>query len=77
MGIRDAKNRNSKIILVEESEGHISNEFIWAYPPGIPYLIPGEIITLDIITQIKKAIVNDIDIKSDFNHKKDEISVIN
>ena len=77
MGIRDAKNRNSKIILVEKSEGHISNEFIWAYPPGIPYLIPGEIITSDIIVQIKKAIDNGIDIKSDLNHKKDEISVIN
>ena len=77
MRIRDAKNSKNKIINLEKSEGHISNEFVWAYPPGIPYLIPGEIITSDIIVQIKKAIDNEIDIKSDFDHKKDEISVIN
>ncbi|MDD3972155.1 MAG: decarboxylase, partial [Clostridia bacterium] len=77
MRIRDAKNSKNKIINLEKSEGHISNEFIWAYPPGIPYLIPGEIITSDIIVQIKKAIDNGIDIKSDLNHKRDEISVIN
>lgn len=32
-----------------EAEGRICGEYIWAYPPGIPLLAPGELITSDIL----------------------------
>lgn len=35
-----------------ESSGFISGELIMAYPPGIPIICPGEIITEDVIYQI-------------------------
>lgn len=28
----------------EEAVGHIAREFVYAYPPGIPYIVPGETI---------------------------------
>lgn len=36
-------------VLIEESEGRISGEFIMCYPPGIPILSPGELITKEAI----------------------------
>lgn len=36
----------------KESQGKVSGEMIMAYPPGIPIICPGEIITSDVIDQI-------------------------
>ena len=40
-----------------ECEGHISAEYIFRYPPGIPVLIPGQKITPDRIALIPKDTV--------------------
>lgn len=40
---------------LEESAGRICTEFVMCYPPGIPILAPGELITEDIIKYIKYA----------------------
>ncbi len=34
---------------LSESKNRICAEYVWAYPPGVPLLIPGEMITSDII----------------------------
>ena len=46
---------NKKSILLEDSEGKISTEFVMCYPPGIPILAPGEMITREILDYIKYA----------------------
>ncbi|KWZ97103.1 Orn/Lys/Arg decarboxylase, major domain protein [Anaerococcus hydrogenalis] len=38
---------------IEKSQGKISAAYVYVYPPGIPLLIPGEIINQKIIDQIK------------------------
>lgn len=40
---------------IDETAGHICSEFVMCYPPGIPILAPGELITEDIIQYIKYA----------------------
>ena len=40
---------------LEETAGHICTEFVMCYPPGIPILAPGELITEDIISYIRYA----------------------
>ena len=44
-----------KSVLIEQSAGKISGEFVMCYPPGIPILAPGEEITKDIVDYIKYA----------------------
>ena len=34
----------SKNILLKDAVGHISSELVCPYPPGIPILIPGEVL---------------------------------
>ncbi len=40
---------------LDECEGRICGEFAMCYPPGIPILAPGELITAEIISYIKYA----------------------
>ncbi|MCM1530266.1 MAG: aminotransferase class I/II-fold pyridoxal phosphate-dependent enzyme [Alistipes sp.] len=40
---------------LEESVGRVCTEFVMCYPPGIPILAPGELITEDIIGYIRYA----------------------
>lgn len=42
-----------KLVPLEDSIGEIATETVMAYPPGIPILIPGEIISSDSIKMIK------------------------
>lgn len=51
---RDAFYGDTDVIPFLESEGHIIAEFITIYPPGIPVLLPGEIITNENINYILK-----------------------
>ncbi len=45
----------SRSIPIEESKGEICGEFVMCYPPGIPILAPGEMITNEIINYILYA----------------------
>jgi arginine/lysine/ornithine decarboxylase len=37
-----------------ECEGRVSTEFIYLYPPGIPIVAPGEIVTREIISRVEE-----------------------
>ena len=55
---REAFYADKKSVPLSESLGKISGEFLLAYPPGIPLLCPGEIITshiIDYVKDLKKA----------------------
>ena len=51
---REAFNAYKESVLLEDSIGEISGEFLMAYPPGIPVLCPGEVITQEIITYVSE-----------------------
>lgn len=51
-------NKNGKWCEVEKSEGFIAKEAIIPYPPGIPLLCPGEVISISAINIIKDYVNN-------------------
>ncbi len=51
---RDAFNSTTVSIPLADSLGQISAEFLMAYPPGIPILCPGEIITKEIVDYVQE-----------------------
>lgn len=59
----DADGMDSENVEFEKSENRICLECIYAYPPGIPILYPGEKITGKIIDEIKDMRKNGIIIK--------------
>ena len=76
MNILDAiKNNNSKYLNYKETEGKISKEYIWIYPPGIPLIAPGEIINKEIIQKINDYKNANIEVRTTFD-KFPKIEVI-
>ena len=47
---------------VSEAAGRISGDFLWAYPPGIPLVVPGEIISRELISYIRDSASAGVDI---------------
>ncbi|SES02682.1 aminotransferase class I/II-fold pyridoxal phosphate-dependent enzyme [Lachnobacterium bovis] len=54
--IFEADESESKEISLDDSIGKISKDYVFLYPPGIPLLVPGEIISADMINNIKNCI---------------------
>lgn len=50
---KEAFYADKKKVLLRESEGLISGEFVMCYPPGIPILAPGELITKETMDYIE------------------------
>jgi len=49
---REAFNAKKRKILISEAENHLSGEMLMLYPPGVPILCPGELITKEIVDYI-------------------------
>lgn len=47
--------KDKKSLDIDKSSGKISGEFVMCYPPGIPIIAPGEMITDDILNYISYA----------------------
>ena len=48
MNITDAKSKDSEYVNIEGSTDRISAGYVFAYPPGIPIVCPGEVISEEI-----------------------------
>lgn len=55
----------SRETALNESLGKIANEFIYAYPPDIPIIVPGEIIDRKTLGYIKSLLKANVNIVSD------------
>lgn len=65
---RDTFFTESKEVLMKNSEGYVSCDFLIPYPPGIPVIVPGEQITSEIIDylfSLKKAGVSIVGLEHD------------
>lgn len=55
MSISYALDQPSEILPLKSSIGHISQEYISLYPPGIPLVAPGEILTGNILRTVSQC----------------------
>ena len=70
--IKDATLEKYDMIDLTAAKGRISQEFIYVYPPGVPVLAPGEIISENIIRLVKKYLQAGLNVQGmqDKNCKK-------
>lgn len=52
LSIAESEHYSSTQIPIEEAQDKISAEFIYLYPPGIPFVVPGECFSKEILQQI-------------------------
>ncbi len=53
MSPRDAFYKDKVSVTLKEAIGRVSGESMMAYPPGIPIVTPGELITEDMVAYIE------------------------
>ena len=51
--LAEAEKTEGEYIKFDESEGKVSLEYIYLYPPGSPIITPGEVITAEIIKAVE------------------------
>lgn len=60
----DCSGKSGNFCLLKNSINKISLEYVWAYPPGIPIVAKGEVITQEIVNTIFMQIENGINVYS-------------
>lgn len=74
--IFEAMNASAKKMALEESQGQISAEYVYIYPPGIPMVAPGEIITGKVIKIIRDYQKAGLPVQGPADEKIKEIQVV-
>ncbi len=73
MSATEAERISSKEYDWEAAVGRIAGEYVWAYPPGIPLLVPGEEISSELIFFLKQKEANGVRIHRTGGGNKDAI----
>jgi arginine decarboxylase len=73
---RDAFYGETETIPFKESADRIIAEFIYVYPPGIPILLPGEVITQELINYIVEHVEVGLPVKGPEDRSVQNVKVI-
>ncbi len=73
---RDAFYAETEIVPFKESAGRIIAEFIYVYPPGIPILLPGEVISQENIDYIVEHVEVGLPVKGPEDRSVQQVKVI-
>ncbi|WP_392486652.1 aminotransferase class I/II-fold pyridoxal phosphate-dependent enzyme [Haloimpatiens sp. FM7315] len=73
---REAFNSSKVSVPLNDSIGEISGEFLLAYPPGIPVLCPGEIITKEIVNYVSQLKETGLYVQGTEDPKVEHIKVV-
>lgn len=63
LGISDSMGCEVIEVSFMEAAGRVSGEFIYVYPPGIPIVTPGEVLSRELLREIKKAMDKGLNVK--------------
>lgn len=71
----ECTDKSGKVLDITDCNGKISLEDVFAYPPGIPLIVSGEIVTDDIINQVKTLADNNISVQSTLGNAPHKLKV--
>ena len=74
--IHDAIRSETESLGFREAQGRISAEYVYLYPPGIPILAPGELITGDVVRLIENYKMNGLKIYGTKERDAKRINVV-
>ncbi|NLA86563.1 MAG: hypothetical protein GX847_04620, partial [Clostridiales bacterium] len=60
----EATGMKGERLPLEKAGGMMSLEYIWAYPPGIPFIVPGEMIDAGVIVYLQQLSENGVTVGS-------------
>jgi len=66
---------NGQLLPLEEAEGKMSLDYVWAYPPGVPLIVPGEIADRGMIKEMKRLSDSGVHLQSTSGKMPDYLRV--
>lgn len=76
MEVWEALNSETEVVEFARSSGRISREYIYLYPPGIPIVVPGEMIDGNIIDFLLKCKAEGLQVQGQMDDELNELMVI-
>lgn len=76
MQIYQAETFYTREVALEEAIGEMSAEYVYLYPPGIPMIVPGEIIDKEFVQQIYKCSQMNLAIEGAKNIEQNRIKIV-
>ena len=64
------------MIPLSQAEGRILGDYLYLYPPGIPLLVPGEVLQTDQIKQIEYFVHWGLDVHGGYVKENGNVKVI-
>ena len=55
--------REKEYVKIEDAEGRICASYVMIYPPGVPFLVPGERIRKETVENIRHCLYNGYNVK--------------
>ena len=73
--MEEALQANQKEVPLLESVGYVSADYVWVYPPGVPFVVPGEMISLDLVKKFAELQTQQLEIECAYG-TNDKIQVL-
>lgn len=73
---REALGQAGRQVALTDSVGEVSRAYLWAYPPGVPLLVPGVEVTSEVVGCIQTLTDRGVSVKSTFPAPAGQIEVI-
>lgn len=59
----EAINVDFEEVALKDAKGRIAGDYIYKYPPGIPLIVPGEVVSEELIKEVEKSLESGLQIK--------------
>lgn len=72
----EAIHKKRVLVVIDDSIGEVAGDFIVPYPPGIPIIVPGEVISEQVVNYIEEGLRKGYNINGVFNRKTPQLNII-
>lgn len=76
MEIDRAVIRPTEEVPLEEAAGRVMGDYLYLYPPGVPMLVPGEVIQMKHIEQVKNYLNQGLEVHGGYSKESGNVKVI-
>ena len=73
--IGEAVFEEGRLVPPDEAVGMMSLNYVWAYPPGVPLIVPGEIVDSNVVREMKRLSAAGVHLRSTAGSLPDSLRV--
>jgi arginine/lysine/ornithine decarboxylase len=77
LAIWEAEAAEGRFVSLRQCTGGVSGEYVYAYPPGIPLLTPGELVSPELTEAFQGFLEQGVPLKSTYGRMPEEIRLVN